>query len=102
MTESLALLKALLKSGYISEHKLSDRDLNAYLTLASNSIKRYTGCEEVDTEKYLVDIARIAQLNILKAGAEGQVGHSENGIVRTYTYPDIEMEVLKNIPTILK
>lgn len=102
MTMALSLLKTLLGTAYIAEHKLTDADLNAYLTLASNSIKRYTGCSEVDADKYYVDIARIAQLNLLKAGAEGQIEHSENGIDRVYTYPDIEMEVLKNLLTILK
>lgn len=102
MTNALSLLKILLGTTYISEHNLTDEDLTAYLTLASNSIKRYTGCSEVDADEYYVDIARIAQLNLLKAGAEGQIEHSENGIDRVYTYPDIEMEVLKNLFTIIK
>lgn len=102
MTMALSLLKTLLGKDYILEQKLTDEDLTAYLTLASNSIKRHIGCEEIDDTKYYVDLARIAQLNLLKAGAEGQIEHSENGIDRVYTYPDIEMEVLKNILTILK
>lgn len=102
MEDALDLLKALLRADFISEHELTDDDLNAYLSLASNSIKRYKGCTTLDEDEYYVDIARISQLNILKSGAEGQISHEENGVIRTYSHPEIEYEVLKNIPTTLK
>lgn len=101
MTE-LQLLKIFLTPSYVAEHNLSDELLEAYLELASNSISKWKGSENYDTTLYKNERVKIAQLNILKIGAEGQSSHSENGINRVYSYPDIEMEVLKNIPTILK
>lgn len=100
--DSLAVLKILLTEKYISEKKLTDSYLETYLDLASNSIARHKGVEEIDEDKYIYEICRMAQLNILKVGAEGQRSHIENGIERIYSYPEIEREILKDISTTLK
>jgi len=102
MVTELELLKTILTNDYITEHNLSDEYLTAYLTLASNSISKWKGSENYDFSKYLYERVEIAKLNILKVGAEGQSSHSENGINRVYSYPDIEIEVLKNIPRIIR
>jgi hypothetical protein len=98
----LTILKNLLTQEYVTEKNLSDSFLELYLELASNSITKWKGSAKYNKDDYGYERVRLAQLNILKAGAEGQISHSENGITRVYSYPDIEMEVLKTIPTIIK
>lgn len=102
MIEELALLKTLLTPDYVAQHNLSDEFLTLYLNLASNSITKWKGSENYDKDDYVFERVKIANLNILKIGAEGQSSHEENGIVRVYSDPVIEMEVLKTIPTIIK
>ena len=102
MDASLTLLKTLLTAKYIADHNLTDKYLEAYITLASKSITRHKGSEKYDENRYTVEMSRMAQLSILKIGAKGQIGHTENGIARVYLDPDAELEVLKSISTILK
>lgn len=94
-SEKLKLLKAL-----VGESDTEDV-LLAYLDIAGRKIinRAYPYDPEV-TEvpvRYAFLQCEIAAYLLNKRGAEGQVGHSENGISRTYGSADVPEDMLKAI-----
>lgn len=91
--EKLTMLKALV-GGSDSEGVLS-----TYLTLAGQKIiaRAYpydTSVTDVPTQ-YETLQCEIAAYLLNKRGAEGQTGHTENGITRTYENGDVPSSMLK-------
>lgn len=91
--EKLTMLKALV-GGSDSEDVLS-----TYLTLAGQKIiaRAYpydTSVTDVPTQ-YETLQCEIAAYLLNKRGAEGQTGHTENGITRTYENGDVPSSMLK-------
>lgn len=75
--------------------------INAYLDIAAEKIlsRAYPFSQEV-TEvpaRYKLLQCEIAAYLINKRGAEGQTGHSENGISRTYGSADVPESLLSAI-----
>ena len=91
-TEKLTLLKAMVGSAD------SDDVLLAYLDIAGRKIinRAYPyGTEETEVpSRYEFLQCEIAAYLLNKRGAEGQVGHSENGISRSYESADVPESLL--------
>lgn len=79
----------------------SDEVLEFYLDNASDIICDIRNSDIVE-KKYLTTQIKIAIELFNKRGAEGQVGHSENGIGRTYESADISPSLLAGITPIVK
>lgn len=91
-TEKLQLLKALVGESDTEEVLL------AYLNIAGRKIlnRAYPyGTEETEVPtRYDFLQCEIAAYLLNKRGAEGQVGHSENGISRSYESADVPESML--------
>ena len=91
-TEKLTLLKAMVGSAD------SDDVLLAYLDIAGGKIlnRAYPyGTDETDVPpRYDFLQCEIAAYLLNKRGAEGQTGHSENGISRSYESADVPESML--------
>lgn len=79
----------------------SDELLSTYLTIAARKIlnRAYPYDDAVSDvpEKYHVLQCEIAAYLINKRGAEGQTGHTENGITRQYEDADVPPSMLKGV-----
>lgn len=75
--------------------------LQFYLDSAKDIICDIRNSDEVEPQ-YLNTQIRIAVELYNKRGAEGQVGHSENGITRQYEKSDISPSLLNTITPIIK
>ena len=98
-TEKLTLLKAMVGS--------SDTDdvLLAYLDIASGKILNRAFPYDADVtevpRRYEFLQCEIAAYLLNKRGAEGQTGHSENGISRSYESADVPESLLGAVsPTV--
>ena len=94
-TEKLQLLKALVGESDTEEVLL------AYLNIAGRKIvnRAYpydTDVTEVPT-RYDFLQCEIAAYLLNKRGAEGQIGHSENGISRSYESADVPESMLGTV-----
>lgn len=87
----LTTLRSLLGS-----EQLSDDVLQFYLDNASDIICELRHSDVVETQ-YLNTQVKIALEMASKNGAEGQTGHSENGISRSYETGDISGSLLSQI-----
>jgi hypothetical protein len=87
----LSILKELL-----GNPPVSDAVLQFYLDNARDIICEIRHSDAVET-KYLNTQIKIAIEMYNKAGAEGQTGHSENGLSRTYESGDISQSLLSQI-----
>ena len=91
-TEKLKLLKAMVGESDTEEVLL------AYLNIAGGKIlnRAYPyGTEETEVpRRYEFLQCEIAAYLLNKRGAEGQVGHSENGISRSYESADVPESML--------
>lgn len=69
-----------------------------------NKCRRFTATEEKPyDEKYESLVIPLCISAFAKMGAEGQIGHSENGVVRTYTSGgDYPRELLSGIVPLVK
>lgn len=74
----------------------NDDLLQLYLDDAKNIICELRYTDEVEPQ-YLTTQLKIAMEMYSKAGAEGQLSHSENGISRNYESADISPSLLSNI-----
>lgn len=105
MTTPLAKLKLLLGTdGYAQIPGSTDTDkdavLSQYLTIAGEEIcARAYPYSYVTTvpDRYKTLQVRIAEFLVQKRGAEGQTGHSEGGISRSYEGADIPKFMLSQI-----
>lgn len=80
----------------------SDTDLlTIYLENASDIICDLRNSNVVET-KYLGVQLRMALEFFNKQGAEGQTGHSENGIGRTYEASDVSPSLIGQVVPIVK
>lgn len=79
----------------------SDILLDFYLESAKDIICDIRNTDEVEP-KYLKTQLRIAVELYNKRGAEGQIGHGENGLSRTYESADISKSVLNTITPVAK
>lgn len=75
--------------------------LQFYLDSANDIICDIRNSDKVETQ-YLNTQIRIAVELYNKRGAEGQTGHSENGITRQYEKSDISPSLLDTITPIVK
>jgi hypothetical protein len=89
----------LLKTIYIGNKP--DEVLTAYLELAAQKIikKAFPFRTDVTTvpEEYSAHQIEIANYLLVKRGAEGEVSHGENGIVRTYESASVPDSMYKGI-----
>lgn len=92
----LQILKSLLGSPQVS-----DEVLMFYLDSAGDIIKDLRNSDKVE-DKYLNTQLKIAIEMFNKRGAEGQVGHSENGIGRSYEKASISPSLLNEITPVVK
>lgn len=79
----------------------NDSTVSAYLGIAGNKIcrKAYpfdTTVTEVPEQYHFLQV-EIAVYLLNKRGAEGESGHSENGISRTYENGDVPPSMLRQI-----
>ena len=98
-TEKLQLLKAMVGESDTEEVLL------AYLNIAGNKIinRAYPYDPEVTEvpNRYAFLQCEIAAYLLNKRGAEGQTGHSENGISRSYESADVPESLLGAVtPTV--
>lgn len=105
MATTLASLKTYLK---ITD-SLEDALLSLFLSMAENKVvnKRYPfGCTDAEKsetlEKYSDIIMDISIYLYNKQGAEGQTGHSENGISRSYEKAGIPDSLVQDIMPMAK
>lgn len=93
--EKLAMLRVMVGESD------SDELLSTYLTISAQKIlNRAYPYDDIVTEvpdKYHVLQCEIAAYLINKRGAEGQTGHTENGITRQYEDADIPPSMLKGV-----
>ena len=101
MTDSEKLDMTLLLLGEAETGELADR-INAYLKAAEKEIIHWRygysseSVTEVPEEYEMTQIhAVIAGFSI--SGAEGQMSHSENGINRSFKYPDMLSYIRSNV-----
>jgi hypothetical protein len=87
----LEILKEIL-----GNPNVSDAVLQFYLDNARDIICEIRHADAVES-KYLHTQVKIAIELYNKAGAEGQTGHSENGLSRTYESGDISRSLISQI-----
>ena len=79
----------------------SDDDLLTYLNIAGRKIlNRAYPYKDTDNEvpaRYEILQCEIATYLLNKRGAEGQTGHSENGISRSYESADVPESMLSSV-----
>jgi len=92
----LSVLKNLL-----GDPNENDDLLNFYLDSAKDIICDLRNSNEVEYKYYTVQI-RMAIEMYNKRGAEGQVGHGENGISRTYSTADVSEALLSQVTPVVK
>lgn len=100
--EKLSLLRVMVGQPNTDEN-WSDEVLNSYLKIAGDKIikRAYPYDDEVYEvpRRYGVLQCEIAQYLLNKRGSEGQLGHSENGIDRTYESADVPESMLREVIT---
>ena len=98
-TEKLQQLKAIVGESDTEEVLL------AYLNLAGSKIlaRAYPfGAEETEVpNRYAYLQCEIAAYMLNKRGAEGQTGHMENGISRSYESADVPESMLKAVTPVV-
>ena len=98
--EKLALCRVMVEKP-ADEEGWSDAILKSYLTIAGQKIlNRAYPYDDTVTEvprRYSYLQCEIAAFLLNKRGAEGETGHSENGISRSYESADVPESLLSNI-----
>lgn len=101
MTEAdkLALLRVMV--GQPNEGEWSDEVLTSYLNIAGRKIiNRAYPYDDTVTEvprRYGYLQCDIATYLLNRRGSEGQLGHTENGISRTYASADVPESMLSEV-----
>jgi hypothetical protein len=97
--EKLTLLRVMV--GQPNEGEWSDDVLTSYLAIAGRKIinRAYPYDDTVDEvpRRYGYLQCDIANYLLNKRGAEGQTGHSENGVNRSYESADVPESMLSEI-----
>ena len=98
--EKLSLLRVMVGQPNTDEN-WTDNVLISYLKIAGEKIiNRAYPYDETVTEvprRYGVLQCEIAQYLLNKRGAEGQTGHSENGVNRTYESADVPESLMREV-----
>ncbi len=98
--EKLALCRVMVEKP-ADEEGWSDEILKSYLTIAGQKIlNRAYPYDDTVTEvprRYGYLQCEIATYLLNKRGAEGEVGHSENGISRSYESADVPDSMLRDV-----
>lgn len=89
-------MSQLSKLKLLVDDQESDDVLNYYLDCASEVICNIRNSTSVES-KYLNAQIKIALELYAKRGAEGEIGHSELGISRSYEMADISPSLLSSI-----
>ena len=97
--EKISLLRVMV--GQPNEGDWSDEVLNSYLAIAGRKIiNRAYPYDDTVTDvprRYSYLQCDIAAYLLNKRGAEGQIGHTENGISRSYASADVPDAMLSEI-----
>lgn len=88
--EKIEMVQAL-----VSDSKATDTLVSTYLTIAEGTILNKLRSTSLP-EKYEQLQCKLAARYFLRRGAEGETGHSENGINRTYGSVD-DADLLREI-----
>ena len=98
--EKLALVRAMVGTPNTDEN-WSDDVLTSYLTIAGRKIinRAYPYDDEVAEvpRRYGYLQCEIACYLLNKRGAEGQTGHTENGVSRSYESADVPESMLSEV-----
>ena len=98
--EKLSLLRVMVGQPNTDEN-WTDNVLISYLKIAGEKIiNRAYPYDDTVTEvphRYGVLQCEIAQYLLNKRGAEGQTGHSENGVNRTYESADVPESLMREV-----
>lgn len=100
--EKLAMLMSLLGAPVCGSSSNFEETLKAYLTAAEKEILawRYSySAQSVDSVPPEYEMTQIYAViaGYSQSGAEGQMTHSENGIARTFKYPDMIRYIRTNV-----
>ena len=76
--------------------------ISAFLSMASDAIYNYVDVSRTRNKDEIIAPyggvqCRIASAWINKRGADGETGHHENGIIRTYESADIPKSILQEL-----
>lgn len=99
-TEKLEMVRALI--GFETSDTSEDSRIGVYLSAAAKEIIswRYSYANntpvEVPEEYEMTQIMAVVA-GYSQSGAEGQATHSENGISRTFNYPDMLHYIRRNV-----
>ena len=99
-SEKLTMLRTLCE---YTEDELSDDSLNVYLAMAADIVlrKAYPFVNDLTgytfPSKYDTIHVQIANEIIQKRGAEGETGHTESGLTRTYETAGISESLMNQI-----
>ena len=97
-TETLTELISIVK---LMTNETNNTTIQSYLTMAEAIVLKelypYDDSKTDVPARYNYDMARIAAYLINKAGADGELVHSENGVSRTYEAGDIPPSLLRHI-----
>lgn len=95
MTDKFAFIKAM-----IPDVPLTDNQISAYLDIAADKILQrvypFGGTPSELPMQYDMIQCQLVVRMVARAGGEGEISHSENGIVRMYASADDE-DILKQL-----
>lgn len=98
--EKLEMVRGLM--GFESDDASEDSRINVYLSAAAKELiswrYSYSGKAPTDVpEEYEMTQIMAVVAGYSQSGAEGQATHSENGITRTFNYPDMLHYIRRNV-----
>lgn len=98
--EKLEMVRSLI--GFEADEIAEDNRINVYLSAAAKEIiswrYSYSGNAPKDVpEEYEMTQIMAVVAGYSQSGAEGQATHSENGISRTFNYPDMLHYIRRNV-----
>lgn len=99
--EKLRMVRSLI--GFSEEETADDARINAYLSAAAKEIMAWRYSYDASAApKDVPDGYEMTQIMAVvvgysQSGAEGQATHSENGISRTFNYPDMVNYIRRNV-----
>ena len=98
--EKLDMVRSIMN--FSAEDTSEDVRLNVYLSAAAKEIiswrYSYSGNAPADVpEEYEMTQVMAVVAGYSQSGAEGQATHSENGITRTFNYPDMINYIRRNV-----
>ena len=100
VNEKLEMIRGLI--GFDENEIAEDNRIKVYLSAAAKEIiswrYSYSGKQPSDVpEEYEMTQIMAVVAGYSQSGAEGQATHSENGISRTFNYPDMLHYIRRNV-----